>query len=76
MRKFQRAAVVMAAVAGLSALGAGVSFAGGQDETPPTITATANSSANATAYWSSGDPQEHKDPAPEGYGQSTSGNGQ
>ncbi|AOR34217.1 hypothetical protein BFF78_27005 [Streptomyces fodineus] len=66
-------------MAGLSALGAGVSFAGGEDETPPTITATANSSANAVAYWGGyNTPQggEHKDPAPEGYGQHSSGSDQ
>ncbi|KOU36450.1 hypothetical protein [Streptomyces sp. WM6378] len=44
MRKFQRAAAVAAAVAGLSILGAGVSFAhdGG-------VTAVASSQANAVA---------------------------
>ncbi|MGW1055264.1 hypothetical protein [Streptomyces sp. NPDC002521] len=48
MRKFQRAAVVVAAVAGLSALGAGVSFAGGYGA-PPQATAVANSQATAVA---------------------------
>ncbi|WP_209445487.1 hypothetical protein [Streptomyces roseochromogenus] len=48
MRKFQRAAVVAAAVAGLSALGAGVSFAGGYGA-PPQVTAVANSQATAVA---------------------------
>jgi hypothetical protein len=47
MRKIQRAALVAAAVAGLSTLGAGVSFAGGNDGVP--VTAVANSSANAVA---------------------------
>ncbi|MGJ5751652.1 hypothetical protein FB563_4002 [Streptomyces puniciscabiei] len=64
MRKFQRAAVVMAAVAGLSTLGIGVSFAGGQDQdhdsTPPTITAVANSSANAVATWDNSDEKGEK----------------
>ncbi|MEU8030386.1 hypothetical protein [Streptomyces sp. NPDC049099] len=76
MRKFQRAAVVAAAVAGLSTLGVGVSFAGGYDDTPPQINAVANSSANAVATWGGYfTPQPgdggHKD-APtgeEGYGQ-------
>ncbi|GAA3104943.1 hypothetical protein [Streptomyces echinatus] len=49
MRKFQRVAVVAAAVAGLSALGAGVSFAGGEDEAAPRANAVATSSANAVA---------------------------
>ncbi|MER6069988.1 hypothetical protein ACFYZB_20770 [Streptomyces sp. NPDC001852] len=48
MRKIQRVAVVAAAVAGLSALGAGVSFAGGYGA-PPQITAVANSQATAVA---------------------------
>ena len=55
MRKFQRAAVVAAAVAGLSVLGVGVSFAGGDDEyAPPQQTAVANSQANAVATWGGG----------------------
>ncbi|MER6073189.1 hypothetical protein ABT187_30965 [Streptomyces sp. NPDC001817] len=75
MRKFQRAAVVMAAVAGLSTLGIGVSFAGGQDHDtePPTITAVANSSANAVATWGGYNSDEkggeHKGGSEEGYGQ-------
>jgi hypothetical protein len=74
MRKFQRAAVVAAAVAGLSTLGVGVSFAGGYDDTPPQINAVANSSANAVATWGGYfTPQPgdgHKEAAPEeGYGQ-------
>jgi hypothetical protein len=48
MRKFQRAAVVAVAVAGLSVFGAGVSFAGEGGPTP--VTAVANSSANAVAF--------------------------
>ncbi|MFE3638890.1 hypothetical protein [Streptomyces sp. NPDC059168] len=48
MRKFQRAAIVAAAVAGLSVLGAGAGFAGEYDA-PPAISAVANSSANAVA---------------------------
>lgn len=47
MRKFQRAAVVAAAVAGLSALGAGVSIADGFGG----VTAVASSQANAVAGW-------------------------
>ncbi|MEU6772669.1 hypothetical protein [Streptomyces sp. NPDC046759] len=75
MRKFQRAAVVAAAVAGLSVLGVGVSFAGGEHEEQPSqqLTAVANSSANAVATW--GDYNAHpghkdKDKGEEGYGQS------
>ncbi|MFI1073534.1 hypothetical protein [Streptomyces puniciscabiei] len=48
MRRIQRVAVVAAAVAGLSVLGAGVSFAGGHGA-PPQITAVANSQATAMA---------------------------
>ncbi|ANP56117.1 hypothetical protein J2Z21_003965 [Streptomyces griseochromogenes] len=48
MRRFQRAAVVAAAVAGLSALGVCVSFADDYCP-PPRITAVANSQANAVA---------------------------
>ncbi|MEU6279032.1 hypothetical protein [Streptomyces sp. NPDC047028] len=49
MRKFQRVAVVAAAVAGISFLGAGVSSAAGGEDAPPQITAVANSTANAVA---------------------------
>lgn len=49
MRKFQRVALVAAAVAGLSFLGAGVSSAAGGEDAPPQITAVANSTANALA---------------------------
>ncbi|MEV5277699.1 MULTISPECIES: hypothetical protein [unclassified Streptomyces] len=52
MRKFQRAAVVAAAVAGLSTLGVGVSFA--HDGGFGAITAVASSQANAVA--NSGNP--------------------
>ncbi|MFE9449301.1 hypothetical protein [Streptomyces sp. NPDC006739] len=84
MRKFQRAAVVAAVVAGLSALGVGVSFAGGQeDDAPPQLTAVANSQANAVATWGGyynqprytpeapvAAPEAPKEQAPEqGYGQ-------
>ncbi|MEU1409953.1 hypothetical protein ABZ471_48650 [Streptomyces sp. NPDC005728] len=77
MRRFQRAAVVAAAFAGLSAFGAGVSFAGGYDDVPQGITAVANSSANAVATaggYNYGQPQAQpegdKTSAPEeGYGQ-------
>lgn len=48
MHRIQRAAVVAATVAGLSTLGVGVSFAGGNDA-PPQITAVANSQASAVA---------------------------
>ncbi|MEV5879339.1 hypothetical protein AB0L75_34975 [Streptomyces sp. NPDC052101] len=76
MRKFQRAAVVVAAVAGLSTLGVGVSFAGGGGEDQPQqqYTAVANSSANAVATYGGyntrpGGKEGHDDPAPEaGYG--------
>ncbi|MEU3858360.1 hypothetical protein AB0F03_13475 [Streptomyces sp. NPDC028722] len=80
MRKFQRAAVVAAAVAGLSALGAGVGFAG--EGAPPAVTAVATSSANALAvgggYYApseerhqpEGQPEEQKNHGPEhGYGE-------
>ncbi|MFD7013196.1 MULTISPECIES: hypothetical protein [unclassified Streptomyces] len=50
MRKFQRAAVVVAAVTGLSALGIGVSFADGYNA-PPQVTAVASSQANAVATY-------------------------
>ncbi|MFF4751449.1 hypothetical protein ACWD5R_05640 [Streptomyces sp. NPDC002514] len=76
MRKFQRAAVVAVAVAGLSVLGAGISSAGGfDDEAPQGVTAVANSSANAVAV--GGDfgtpphgfaPEEHKGGPEQGYG--------
>ncbi|SEC02799.1 hypothetical protein SAMN05216532_0240 [Streptomyces sp. 2231.1] len=83
MRKFQRAAVVAAAVAGLSAFGGGVSFAGGNDGGVP-VTAVANSSAVAVGggyYYEqpqvqapskpAAGPEEHKHSAPEhaSYGQ-------
>ncbi|GGW23911.1 hypothetical protein [Streptomyces alanosinicus] len=48
MRRIQRAAVVAAAVAGLSALGAGITFADGYGA-PPQIIAVANSQATAVA---------------------------
>lgn len=84
MRKFQRAAVVAAAVAGLSTLGVGVSFAGGYDDTPPQINAVANSSANAVATWGGyftpqpGGGQKDTAAPEEGYGQysAPSDNGQ
>ncbi|MBL1080569.1 hypothetical protein JK359_01025 [Streptomyces actinomycinicus] len=62
MRKFQRAAVVAAAVMGLSAFGAGVGFAYGGEDAAPEVTAVANSSANAVAvgggYYTQ--PEEHQ----------------
>ncbi|MFI9613302.1 hypothetical protein ACIHCM_16805 [Streptomyces sp. NPDC052023] len=48
MFKFQRAAVVAVAVAGLSAFGAGVSVANEGESVPPVV-AEAYSTANATA---------------------------
>ncbi|MEU1008484.1 hypothetical protein [Streptomyces sp. NPDC005890] len=80
MRKFQRAAVVAAAVMGLSTLGAGVGFAYGGDDSAPEVTAVANSSANAVAvgggyYVQPQDkheakPEEQGYPGPEqGYGE-------
>lgn len=57
MRKFQRVAVVAAAVAGLSTLGVGVSFAGGYDDGG--VTAVANSQANAVASWGAPHGQGH-----------------
>ncbi|GAA3796808.1 hypothetical protein GCM10022403_033420 [Streptomyces coacervatus] len=53
MRKFQRVAVVAAAIAGLSALGGGVSFAHDHDDhgrDDDGVTALANSQSNAVAY--------------------------
>ncbi|WP_158712587.1 MULTISPECIES: hypothetical protein [Streptomyces] len=79
MRKFQRTAVVAAAVMGLSALGAGVGFAHGGDDSAPEVTAVANSSANAVAVGGGyyvqpqdkheGQPEEQRYAGPEeGYG--------
>ncbi|MEV7991611.1 hypothetical protein AB0O67_06765 [Streptomyces sp. NPDC086077] len=66
MRKFQRAAVVAVAVAGLSAFGAGVSFAGDGENAVP-VSAVANSSATALAvgggYYAQ--PQAEKKAGPE-----------
>ncbi|MEU5540251.1 hypothetical protein [Streptomyces sp. NPDC020362] len=77
MRKFQRAAVVAAAVAGLSVLGVGVSFAGGEDDqaVPQQLNAVANSQANAVATWGGysqqwGVPGGDKSEAPEEGGKS------
>ena len=52
MRKFQRVAVVAAAIASLSAFGAGVSFAHDHDHghDDEGVTAVANSQSNAVAY--------------------------
>jgi hypothetical protein len=57
MRKFQRVAVVAAAIAGLSALGAGVGFAHdkGHDKDDDGTTAVASSQSNAVAYDDDGD---------------------
>ncbi|MEU2556049.1 hypothetical protein ACWDU8_14930 [Streptomyces sp. NPDC003388] len=74
MRKFQRAALVAAAVAGLSLFGAGASFAG-ENDAPPSISAVANSSANAVAVGGNfvqpqgqpeGQPEEQPQAQPEG----------
>ncbi|MBT2506586.1 hypothetical protein J7I98_11900 [Streptomyces sp. ISL-98] len=62
MRKFQRAAIVAAAVAGLSTLGAGVSFA--NDGYDGGVTAIASSQANAVA--NSGGPHGHPHGGPHG----------
>jgi hypothetical protein len=52
MRRFQRVAVVAAAVAGLSAFGIGASSASAHDDWDgQAVTAVANSTANATATW-------------------------
>ncbi|MFE5400631.1 hypothetical protein ACFQ9Z_04365 [Streptomyces sp. NPDC056580] len=65
MRKFQRAALVAAAVAGLSFFGAGASFAG-ENDAPPSISAVANSSANAVAVGGNFvQPQEGQEEHPE-----------
>ncbi|MGP4043300.1 hypothetical protein [Streptomyces sp. 2A115] len=61
MRKFQRAAVVAAAIAGLSAIGAGVSFA--NDGYDGGVTAIASSQANAVANWG-GAPHGHPHSGP------------
>ncbi|MFF4256546.1 hypothetical protein ACFY1L_35705 [Streptomyces sp. NPDC001663] len=58
MRKLQRVAVVAAAIAGLSAFGAGISFAHGDghhDDGVDNITAVANSQANAVADYDNPD---------------------
>ncbi|MGW3130493.1 hypothetical protein [Streptomyces sp. NPDC001123] len=86
MRKFQRVALVAAAVAGLSFLGAGVSSAAGGEDAPPQITAVANSTANALAvgggYYAGpeqgpeqGQPEGQGNPGPEqgGYDQGQGG---
>lgn len=62
MRKFQRAAIVAAAIAGLSTLGAGVSFA--NDGYDGGVTAIASSQANAVA--NSGGPHGHPHGGPHG----------
>ncbi|QOV37478.1 hypothetical protein IM697_03305 [Streptomyces ferrugineus] len=66
MRRFQRVAVVAAAVAGLSAfgMGAGSAFAHGDDWDGQAVTAVATSSANAVATW--GAPYDKAGAAPHG----------
>ncbi|GEK00867.1 MULTISPECIES: hypothetical protein [unclassified Streptomyces] len=73
MRKFQRAALVAAAVAGLSLFGAGASFAG-ENDAPPSISAVANSSANAVAVGGNfvqpqGQPEGQPEEQPQAQGQ-------
>ncbi|MEU2621239.1 hypothetical protein ABZ642_24370 [Streptomyces sp. NPDC007157] len=70
MRKFQRAAVVAAAIAGLSFVGAGASFAAGGEDAGQGVTAVANSSANAVAvgsgyYGPAAQPQGQPEAQPE-----------
>ncbi|GGS90389.1 hypothetical protein [Streptomyces chromofuscus] len=67
MHKLQRVAVVAVAVAGLSAFGAGVSFAG-EGDTPP-VTAVANSSANAVAVGGGYYVQPHAAPEQQKHGE-------
>ena len=50
MRKFQRAAVVAAVVAGLSTFGGGVGFADDSDD-PHEVSAIASAQANAVVTW-------------------------
>ncbi|MEU8711472.1 hypothetical protein [Streptomyces sp. NPDC048663] len=91
MRKFQRAAVVAAAVAGLSFVGAGASFAAGGGDAGQGVTAVANSSANAVAVGSGyygpqvqpeGQPEEQKagpegpEGPEQGYGEQQGGEGE
>ncbi|WP_155059680.1 hypothetical protein [Streptomyces blattellae] len=63
MRKIQRVAVVAVAIAGLSALGAGVSFAGGHEKEKDAtdITAVAVSQSNAVASWDAPNGGKHGD---------------
>ncbi|MFF8725509.1 hypothetical protein ACF073_03320 [Streptomyces sp. NPDC015171] len=86
MRMFQRVAVVAAAVAGISAFGAGIGFAG-ENDAPPAVVAEANSSANAVAvggaYYAppegqpQGQPEEQRNGEPEqGYGEHQYGEGE
>ncbi|WP_405584642.1 hypothetical protein [Streptomyces sp. NBC_01092] len=65
MRRFQRVAVVAAAVAGLSAfgVGAGSAFAHEDDWDGQAVTAVATSTANAVATW--GAPHDKAAAAPE-----------
>ncbi|MEU6666368.1 hypothetical protein [Streptomyces sp. NPDC046727] len=65
MRKFQRAVVVAAAVAGLSAFGAGVGFADGYEGAPP-VTATANANAVAVGGGYYAPPEEKQEGQPTG----------
>ncbi|MEV0369257.1 hypothetical protein AB0I10_05460 [Streptomyces sp. NPDC050636] len=67
MRKFQQVAIVVAAVAGLSTLGAGVSFAHGHNGGPQvTAWATSQSAAEATAQGANNNWHPHA-AAPEAY---------
>ncbi|WP_225822745.1 hypothetical protein [Streptomyces naphthomycinicus] len=66
MRKFQRAAVVAAAIAGLSAFAAGVSVADGYEGAPPvTANATANAVAVGGGYYAPPEEQGQPEAGPE-----------
>ncbi|MFF3912772.1 hypothetical protein ACFYZB_04675 [Streptomyces sp. NPDC001852] len=61
MRTLQRAALVAAVVAGLSALGAGASFADG-DDGPYQVSAVASAQATAVVTWEA--PHRHEESKP------------
>lgn len=64
MRRFQRVAVVAAAVAGLSVMGAaGTAFAGEDDWDGQNVTAVATSTANAVGTWGVPHDKGHAAPA-------------
>ncbi|MGW2648117.1 hypothetical protein ACWC2T_25075 [Streptomyces sp. NPDC001393] len=68
MRTFQRAALVAAVVAGLSALGAGASFADGNDG-PYQVSAVASAQATAVVTWQAPHRHEESKPGHEHHGQ-------